>query len=261
MSRPPVDYIERTRSSTACSGTRRTRGSTTRTILRSSPSRSRSRSRGSVSSRPGASTARDRSRFTTGTTSSYRLVPRDCEVSELRATHFAYDVTDARIRPERGVPAGDAPRGGSRRRHRGGCSRTPARSWAESTRRARCVNLLAPALAGRMERRRGRCRAARTGLTGVPSVRGIDCTRDRGPRDPHDLHVERVLDHRRRPSSPRRVPGLPARPRTAGKALRSRRCNAGCCATRWTRSSPSTLRGRSGGCRTVGPRTTPGRTP
>ena len=30
---------------------------------------------------------------------SYRIIPRDCEMSELRATHFAYDVTDARADP------------------------------------------------------------------------------------------------------------------------------------------------------------------
>ena len=30
---------------------------------------------------------------------SYRIIPRDCEMSELRATHFAYDVTDARSDP------------------------------------------------------------------------------------------------------------------------------------------------------------------
>ena len=30
---------------------------------------------------------------------SFRIIPRDCEMSALRATHFAYDVTDARSDP------------------------------------------------------------------------------------------------------------------------------------------------------------------
>ena len=30
---------------------------------------------------------------------SYRIIPRDCDMSELRATHFAYDVTAARSDP------------------------------------------------------------------------------------------------------------------------------------------------------------------
>ncbi|MCY4284813.1 MAG: glycine/sarcosine/betaine reductase selenoprotein B family protein [Thiotrichales bacterium] len=82
--------------------------------------------------------------------SSYRIIPRDCEMSELRATHFAYDLTSARSDPNVVFPlatlraeAGD-----------GGIGEVAPNAYTfmggiYSARRVR--ERLAPALAERME--------------------------------------------------------------------------------------------------------------
>ena len=81
---------------------------------------------------------------------SYRIIPRDCEMSALRATHFAYDVTDARIDPNVVFPLETL---GAEARDGGIAEVAPSAytfmGGIYSVRRVRDV--LAPALADRME--------------------------------------------------------------------------------------------------------------
>ena len=82
---------------------------------------------------------------------SYRIIPRDCEMSALRATHFAYDVTDARIDPNVVFPLETL---GAEARE-GGIGEVAPNAYTfmggiYSVRKVR--DRLAPALAERMER-------------------------------------------------------------------------------------------------------------
>ena len=81
---------------------------------------------------------------------SYRIIPRDCEMSALRATHFAYDVTDARSDPNVVFPL-ETLRGEARE---GGIGEVAPNAYTfmggiYSVRKVR--ERLAPALAERME--------------------------------------------------------------------------------------------------------------
>ena len=143
MSRPPVDYIERTREQYAAVGYPPYRWVHNEDEPPFAPvSRPLAESRIGLIASGGIYRA-GQIAFHYRDDISYRIIPRDCEMSELRATHFAYDVTDARTDPNVVFPLErlreEARDGGSAR-----SPRTPARSWAASTRRARYVNASPP---------------------------------------------------------------------------------------------------------------------
>ena len=136
-------------SSTARSAIRPTSGSTARTHLRSSRSKPLAESRiGLIASggiyREGQIAFHYRDDF------SFRIIPNDTEMSTLRATHFAYDVTDARSDPNVVFPL-ETLRAQARE---GGIGEVGANAYTfmggiYSVRKVR--DILAPALAERME--------------------------------------------------------------------------------------------------------------
>ena len=99
MSRPPVDYIERTREQYAAVGYPPYRWVRNEDEPPFAPvSRPLAQSRIGLIASGGIYRA-GQIAFHYRDDISYRLIPRDCDMSELRATHFAYDVTDARSDP------------------------------------------------------------------------------------------------------------------------------------------------------------------
>ena len=99
MTRPPVDYIERTREQYAAVGYPPYRWVHNEDEPPFAPvSRPLAESRIGLIASGGIYRA-GQIAFHYRDDLSYRLIPRDCEMSELRATHFAYDVTDARSDP------------------------------------------------------------------------------------------------------------------------------------------------------------------
>ena len=175
----------------------------------------------------------------------------------LRATHFAYDVTDARADPNVVFPL-ETLRATARE---GGIGEVAPNAYTfmggiYSARKVRDV--LAPALAGRMEEDAVDAAVARPGLTRLPSVRGIDSTRDRGPRHSDHLHVERPVHHRGgQPASCLCIWTIRSDIRRESRTIRC--SNDGFSGTPSTRWSRSTLREPSAGCRIAGPTTMRGR--
>ena len=99
MSRPPVDYIERTREQYAAVGYPPYRWVHNEDDPPFEPfSKPLAESRIGLIASGGIYRA-GQIAFHFRDDLSYRIIPRDCEMSELRATHFAYDVTDARADP------------------------------------------------------------------------------------------------------------------------------------------------------------------
>ena len=99
MSRPPVDYIERTREQYAAVGYPPYRWVHNEDEPPFAPvSKPLAQSRIGLIASGGIYRA-GQIAFHYRDDISYRLIPRDCDMSELRATHFAYDVTDARSDP------------------------------------------------------------------------------------------------------------------------------------------------------------------
>ena len=99
MSRPPVDYIERTREQYAAVGYppyRWVHNEDDPPFAAVSKPLAESRI-GLIAS--GGIYRAGQIAFHYRDDISYRIIPRDCDMSELRATHFAYDVTDARSDP------------------------------------------------------------------------------------------------------------------------------------------------------------------
>ena len=209
MSRSPVDYIERTREQYGSLGYPPYQWVHNEDEPPFATVSNRSRSRGSGSSpRGGLSRGTDR----VSLPGRFQLPghPLRYDTSALRVTHFAYDVTDARADPNVVFPI-ETLRAEARE---GGIGAVGPNAYTfmggiYSVRKVRQV--LAPALAERVEEDAVDAVVARPRLTGVPSIRRIDRTRDRTPRDPDHLHVECLVDHRGRQPASRRVPGLPAR--------------------------------------------------
>ena len=150
MSRPPVDYIERTREQYAALGYPPYKWVHNEDDPPLAPvSKPLAESRiGLIAS--GGIYREGQIAFHYRDDTSYRIIPRDCEVSELRATHFAYDVTDARSDPNVVFPLGTL-RAEARD---GGIGEVAPNAYTfmggiYSVRKVR--NLLAPALAERME--------------------------------------------------------------------------------------------------------------
>ena len=150
MSRPPVDYIERTREQYGALGYPPYKWVHNEADPPFAPvSKPLAESRiGLIAS--GGIYREGQIAFHYRDDTSYRIIPRDCEVSELRATHFAYDVTDARSDPNVVFPLGTL-RAEARD---GGIGEVASNAYTfmggiYSVRKVR--NLLAPALAERME--------------------------------------------------------------------------------------------------------------
>ena len=150
MSRPPVDYIERTREQYGALGYPPYKWVHNEDEPPFEPvSKPLAESRiGLIASggiyREGQIAFHFRDDF------SFRVIPRDIDMSELRATHFAYDVTDARSDPNVVFPLGTL-RAEARD---GGIGEVAPNAYTfmggiYSVRRVRDV--LAPALAERME--------------------------------------------------------------------------------------------------------------
>ena len=99
MSRPPVDYIERTREQYAAVGYPPYRWAHNEDEPPFEPvAKPLAESRIGLIASGGIYRA-GQIAFHYRDDTSYRIIPRDCEMSELRATHFAYDVTAARSDP------------------------------------------------------------------------------------------------------------------------------------------------------------------
>ena len=150
MSRPPVDYIERTREQYAAVGYPPYRWVHNEDEPPFAPvSKPLAESRiGLIAS--GGIYREGQIAFHYRDDTSYRIIPRDCEMSELRATHFAYDVTDARSDPNVVFPLATL-RAEARD---GGIGEVAPNAYTfmggiYSVRKVR--DLLAPALAGCME--------------------------------------------------------------------------------------------------------------
>ena len=99
MSRPPVDYIERTREQYSSLGYPPYKWVHNEDVPPFEPlSKPLAESRiGLIAS--GGIYREGQIAFHYRDDLSFRIIPRDCEMSTLRATHFAYDVTDARSDP------------------------------------------------------------------------------------------------------------------------------------------------------------------
>ena len=99
MSRPPVDYIERTREQYSALGYPPYKWVHNEDDPSFKPvSKPLAESRiGLIAS--GGIYREGQVAFHYRDDISYRIIPADCEMSALRATHFAYDVTDARSDP------------------------------------------------------------------------------------------------------------------------------------------------------------------
>ena len=150
MSRPPVDYIERTREQYGSLGYPPYKWVHSEDAPPFEPvSKPPAESRiGLIASggiyREGQIAFHYRDDF------SYRIIPNDTEMSALRATHFAYDVTDARSDPNVVFPL-ETLRAQARE---GGIGEVGPNAYTfmggiYSVRKVR--DILAPALAGRME--------------------------------------------------------------------------------------------------------------
>ena len=99
MSRPPVDYIERTREQYGALGYPPYKWVHNEDVPPFEPvSTPLAESRIGLIASGGIYRA-GQIAFHYRDDISYRIIPRDCEMSSLRATHFAYDVTDARSDP------------------------------------------------------------------------------------------------------------------------------------------------------------------
>ena len=150
MSRPPVDYIERTREQYAAVGYAPYRWVRNGDEPPFEPvSKPLAESRIGLIASGGIYRA-GQIAFHYRDDISYRIIPRDCDMSELRATHFAYDVTDARSDPNVVFPLA-ALRAEARD---GGIGEVAPNAYTfmggiYSVRKVR--ERLAPALAGRME--------------------------------------------------------------------------------------------------------------
>ena len=150
MSRPPVDYIERTREQYSAAGY-----PPYRWVHNEDEPPLEAVSRPLEESRIGLIASGGIYRagqiaFHYRDDISYRIIPRDCDMSELRATHFAYDVTSARSDPNVVFPL-ETLRAEARD---GGIGEVAPNAYTfmggiYSARKVR--QRLAPALAGRME--------------------------------------------------------------------------------------------------------------
>ena len=150
MSRPPVDYIERTREQYSSLGYPPYKWVHNEDVPPFEPvSKPLAESRiGLIAS--GGIYRRGQIAFHYRDDTSFRIIPRDCETSSLRATHFAYDVTDARSDPNVVFPL-ETLRAEARD---GGIGEIAPSAYTfmggiYSVRKVR--DRLAPALAGRME--------------------------------------------------------------------------------------------------------------
>ena len=150
MSRPPVDYIERTREQYGALGYPPYKWVHSDDDPPFEPvSKPLAESRiGLIAS--GGIYREGQIAFHYRDDTSYRIIPHDCEMSALRATHFAYDVTDARSDPNVVFPL-ETLCAEAREGRVGEVSRNAYTFMGGiySVRKVR--DLLAPALAGRME--------------------------------------------------------------------------------------------------------------
>ena len=150
MSRPPVDYIERTRAQYGSLGYppyQWVHNEDDPPFARVSKPIAESRI-GLIAS--GGIYRKGQIAFHYRDDISYRVIPRNTETSELRATHFAYDVTDARADPNVVFPL-ETLRAAARE---GGIGEVAPNAYTfmggiYSTRKVR--GILAPALGERME--------------------------------------------------------------------------------------------------------------
>ena len=150
MSRPPVDYIERTREQYGSLGHPPYKWVHSETPPPFAPvSKPLAESRiGLVAS--GGIYRKGQIAFHYRDDMSFRTIPRDTAMSELRVTHFAYDVTDARADPNVVFPLGTLR--AEARKGRIGEVAPDACTFMGGIYSARKVrDILAPALARRLE--------------------------------------------------------------------------------------------------------------
>ena len=136
---------------------------------------------------------------------SYREIATGTPIDELRITHFAYDMTDARDDPNVVFPLGtlrDLVAVG----RLGELAETAYTFMGGIYSARRCARTVGAGNRRPARRRRGGRGDPRSRLTGLSSIRWIDCTRGGGAGNLYDQHVQRIFDHRGGKSSSRRLP-------------------------------------------------------